>query len=100
MTDVSTAASARAARLAERQTSSTDPFFDSPDHSYVKTFAQAQKDWAVPDLSAPVRTDEILLEAYDNIVTQNTPVEAAMQAAVAKYTKLLDAIPKDKLPQG
>jgi ABC-type glycerol-3-phosphate transport system substrate-binding protein len=84
----------------KRQTSTTDSFFDSPDHSYIKTFAQAQKDWAVPDLSPPVATGEILLEAYDNIVAQNTPVDTAMKAAVAAYTKLLDAIPKDKLPLG
>ncbi len=84
----------------KRLTSSSDPFFDSPDHVYVKTFAQAQKEWAVPDLSAPVRTDEILLEAYDSIVTQNRPVKEAMKDAVAKYTKLLESIPKDKLPQG
>ena len=84
----------------KRTSSASDPFFDSPDHSYVKIFSQAQKEWAVPDLSAPVRTDEILLEAYDNIVTQGQPVKDAMEAARAKYTKLLDAIPKDKLPQG
>lgn len=84
----------------KRTSSAGDSFFDSPDHVYVKTFAQAQKDWALPDLSAPVRTDEILLEAYDNIITQGQPVKDALQAAKDKYTKLLDAIPKDKLPQG
>ncbi len=84
----------------KRTTSTADPLFDSPDHAYVKTFAQAQKEWAVPDLSAPVRTDDILLEAYDNIVTQNQPVKTAMQDALNKYTKLLQTIPKDKLPKG
>lgn len=84
----------------KRTSSISDPFFDSPDHVYVKTFAQAQKEWAVPDLSAPVRTDEILLEAYDAVVTQNTPVKQAMQDAYTKYTKLLNAVPKDKLPKG
>lgn len=83
----------------KRQSSAGDPFFDQPDHSYVKTFAQAQKDWAFPDLSAPVRTSEILLEAYHSITTQETPVKDAMQQAYDKYTKLLAAIPKDKLPQ-
>lgn len=84
----------------KRTSSISDPFFDSPEHVYVKTFAQAQKEWAVPDLSAPVRTDEILLEAYDAIVTQNTPVKQAMQDAYNKYTKLLNAVPKHKLPKG
>jgi ABC-type glycerol-3-phosphate transport system substrate-binding protein len=84
----------------KRLSSSSDPFFDSPDHEYVKIFTQAQKEWAVPDLSAPVRTDEILLEAYDSIVTQNRPVKDAMKDAAAKYTKLLESIPKDKLPPG
>jgi hypothetical protein len=65
----------------------------------VKTFADAQKEWAVPDLSAPVRTDDILLEAYHSIITQNVPVRDAMQQAYDKYTKLLSQVPKEKLPQ-
>ncbi len=84
----------------KRASSASDPFFDQPDHSYVKTFAEAQKQWAVPILSAPVRTDEILLEAYHSIVAQNRPVKDAMQDAQAKYTKLLGGISKDKLPKG
>ena len=84
----------------KRISSTSDPFFDSPEHSYVKTFAQAQKDWAVPDLSPPVRTDDILLEAYDSIVAQGRPVKDAMQDAYNKYMKLLEAVPKNKLPQG
>ncbi len=83
----------------KRQSTSTDPFFDAPQNAWVKLFAQAQKDWAVPDLSPPVRTDDILLEAYDSIVTQGRAVKDAMQDARDKYTKLLQAIPKDKLPQ-
>lgn len=84
----------------KRNSSAQDPFFDQPEHVYIKTFSQAQKDWALPDLSAPVRTDDILLEAYHNVVTQNRSVASAMQDAKAKYTKLLESIPKDKLPQG
>lgn len=84
----------------KRTSSSSDSFFDAPEHAYVKTFAEAQKDWALPDLSAPVRTDDILLEAYDSIVAQGRPVKDAMQDAYNKYMKLLEAIPKDKLPQG
>lgn len=84
----------------KRLSSASDPYFNQPAHEYVKIFAAAQKDWAVPDLSPPVRTDQILLEAYDSIVTQHQPVKAAMQAALAKYTKLLNAIPKGKLPTG
>src|SRR5262249_44876377 len=84
----------------KRTSSAQDSFFDAPEHAYVKTFAAAQKDWALPDLSAPVRTDDLLLEAYQSIVTQNRPVEDAMRDAKDKYTKLLEAIPKDKLPQG
>ena len=84
----------------KRNSSANDPFFDAPEHIYVKTFGEAQKDWALPPLSAPVRTDDILLETYQTIVTQNRPVEDAMKDAKDKYTKLLEAIPKDKLPQG
>jgi ABC-type glycerol-3-phosphate transport system substrate-binding protein len=84
----------------KRTSSASDPFFDQPEHVYIRTFAQAQKDWAVPDLSPPVRTDDILLEAYHAIVTQNQPVQDAMRAAYTKYMKLLEAIPKEKLPKG
>ena len=84
----------------KRQSTSSNAFFNDPSQAYFKTFAAAQKDWALPDLSPPVRTDEILLEAYDSVVTQQTPVKEAMQQAYAKYTKLLNAIPADKLPKG
>src|SRR6185437_7773191 len=84
----------------KRTSTSTDPFFDAPEHAYIKTVIQAQNDWALPDLSAPVRTDDILLEAYTNVVTQGTSVKDAMTAAAAKYTALLEKIPKDKLPAG
>jgi hypothetical protein len=65
----------------KRNSSSSDSFFDSPEHAYVKTFAEAQKDWAMPDLSASVRTDDILLEAYDSIFAQGRPVKDAMKVA-------------------
>ena len=48
---------------------------------------------------SPVRTDDILLEAYHSIITQNVAVKDAMQQAYDKYTKLLGEVPKDKLPQ-
>jgi ABC-type glycerol-3-phosphate transport system substrate-binding protein len=83
----------------KRTSSLSDPFFDKPENAYVKTFADAQKEWAVPDLSAPVRTDDILLEAYHSIITQNVAVKDAMQQAYDKYSKLLSQVPKEKLPQ-
>ena len=83
----------------KRQSTYQDPYFNEPQTAYFKTFAQAQREWALPLLSPPVRTDDILLEAYSSVITQNRAVEDAMKDAQAKYTKLLDAIPKDKLPK-
>jgi multiple sugar transport system substrate-binding protein len=84
----------------KRISSIQDPYFSQPENAYIKTFAQAQAEWALPDLSPPVRTDDILLQAYSSIITQGRAVEDAMKDAQAQYTKLLDAIPKDKLPKG
>lgn len=84
----------------KRISTSGNPFFNEPAHAYIKTFAEAQKAWALPDLSPPVNPSDIYIEAYDSIVTEGTPVKTAMQAAVDQYNKLLDKIPKDKLPKG
>lgn len=83
----------------KRDSTTKNKIFDAPDKAYIRLVAQAEATWGLPDLSPPVRTSEILTEAYQNIVTQNTPVKKAMQDAYARYNKLLSQIPASKLPK-
>ena len=83
----------------KRLSTAKNKFFDAPNESFMKLVTEGLAQWSMPDLSPPVRTNELLTEAYQSIVTQNTPVKTAMQSALDRYNKLLSEIPKSKLPK-
>jgi ABC-type glycerol-3-phosphate transport system substrate-binding protein len=58
-----------------------------PKLSHLKLLSDAVADWGYSALSAPVPYDAHLLLAYHRIVTENLPVEKAMQEAAAEYNK-------------
>jgi multiple sugar transport system substrate-binding protein len=83
----------------KRLSTAQNALFASPDRAFIKQIADAEQNWGLPDLSPPVRTSELLTQAYQGIVTQNVPVKQALTDAKAQYDKLLAEIPADKLPK-
>jgi len=83
----------------KRISTSKDKFFDAPERSYLKLIAQGVVDWGPPSIAPPVPTAELLIEALQQVVTQNKSVKDAMGGALAQYNKLLSELPPDKLPK-
>lgn len=83
----------------KRVSVSKNAIFDRPDRSYVKLFDQAAREWSLPLLSPPVRPTDILIQAYHSMVSENVPVQKALETARDAYNKLLAEIPADKIPK-
>ena len=83
----------------KRASVAKNAIFDRPDRAYVKLFDQAAREWSVPLLSPPVRSSDILIQAYHSMINEGVPVAQALGTARDAYNKLLDEIPAEQIPK-